>query len=315
MALDGLHLVLSRLALLDIFLAFFLLLGAHCVVADRQWLRDRLAAGSRRTWLRPWLLAGGVAFGLAVGTKWSGAYALAAFGLLAWVWSAGARRAFGQRRPWLRSVVLDGLPAFAQLVLVAFVVYVASWTGWLVNAHEYEQALSNTQYTAHASGEQWPTDAVAALAVALPPRRLRLPQPLPRRQLPHLRLQPVGLAADGAAGRRRRPARHRAGNWRHGVAVVGVAATWLPWFLYDDRPIFVFYAIASLPFMVLSLALAVGALLGPATPGPRRTAGVVVAGSWFVMTVLAFAWFWPVWTDQLITHEEWTRRIWFTRWI
>jgi len=41
----------------------------------------------------------------------------------------------------------------------------------------------------------------------------------------------------------------------------------------------------------------------------------VIAGSYVVMTVFAFAWFWPVWTDQLITHEEWLRRIWFTRWI
>src|SRR5688572_17915775 len=119
-SIDGLQLVLSRLALLDIFLAFFLLCGVHCVVADRQWLRDRLASGRARSrwlfWWRPWLLVGGVAFGLACGTKWSGAYTLAAFGLLAWLWSAGARRAFGERRPLLRSVLLDGIPAFVALV-------------------------------------------------------------------------------------------------------------------------------------------------------------------------------------------------------
>src|SRR5690349_9547136 len=67
LSIDGLELVLSRLALLDIFLAFFTLWGVHCVVADRQWLRDRLAEGRRVPALglwRPWLLAGGVAFGL-----------------------------------------------------------------------------------------------------------------------------------------------------------------------------------------------------------------------------------------------------------
>ena len=42
---DGLHFVLSRLALLDIFLAFFLLCAVHCVVADRDHFRRRL--GSR----------------------------------------------------------------------------------------------------------------------------------------------------------------------------------------------------------------------------------------------------------------------------
>ena len=44
LSFDGLHFVLSRLALLDIFLAFFLLCAVHCLVADRDWLRRRLAA-------------------------------------------------------------------------------------------------------------------------------------------------------------------------------------------------------------------------------------------------------------------------------
>ena len=47
LGLDGLHLVLSRLALLDIFLAFFLLCAVHCLVADRDWFRRRLAATGR----------------------------------------------------------------------------------------------------------------------------------------------------------------------------------------------------------------------------------------------------------------------------
>jgi dolichyl-phosphate-mannose--protein O-mannosyl transferase len=105
-------------------------------------------------------------------------------------------------------------------------------------------------------------------------------------------------------------------DWRFGVAVVGVASTWLPWLMYDDRPIFLFYAIAPLPFLVLGLTLALGSIVGSSNvPTPRRTAGVVVAGSYVVMAVFAFAWFWPVWTDQLLTHQEWLRRIWFTRWI
>ena len=70
LSLDGLHLVLSRLALLDIVLAFFMLLGVHCVVADRQWFRDRVARAADGpvskwgpVWLhRPWLLAAGLWF-------------------------------------------------------------------------------------------------------------------------------------------------------------------------------------------------------------------------------------------------------------
>ena len=51
-------------------------------------------------------------------------------------------------------------------------------------------------------------------------------------------------------------------DWRYGVALVGVASTWLPWLRYDDRPIFLFYAVATLPFLVLALTLALGQLIG-----------------------------------------------------
>ena len=68
--------------------------------------------------------------------------------------------------------------------------------------------------------------------------------------------------------------------------------------------------------LVLALTLTMGKLIGPTTaPTPRRTAGVIVAGSFFVLVLLNFAWFWPIYTDQLLTHSEWTDRIWFTRWI
>jgi dolichyl-phosphate-mannose-protein mannosyltransferase len=101
---DGMQLVLSRLALLDIFLAFFVLLAVHCLVADRDWMRLRGWSRPARPGrvgpvplFRPWLLAAGVSFGLACGTKWTRVYPLAAFGVLVWLWSAGARRSFGVR--------------------------------------------------------------------------------------------------------------------------------------------------------------------------------------------------------------------------
>src|SRR3954451_20434449 len=161
---DGLQCVLSRLALLDIFVAFFLLCPISCLVADRDWGRLRMARlvpsdyrttaddwGPVRALLwRPWRLAAGVCFGLACGSKWSAIYPLAAFGLLVWMWDAGARRSIGVRLPRLRSAIVDGLPAFGYLVLVALVVYLLTWTGWLLHADAYERSLSDTQ-----SGPYW----------------------------------------------------------------------------------------------------------------------------------------------------------------
>ena len=67
---------------------------------------------------------------------------------------------------------------------------------------------------------------------------------------------------------------------------------------------------------MLALTLAMGTLIGPSTaPSPRRTVGVVVSGSFFVLVLLNFAWFWPICTDELLTHSEWLDRIWFARWI
>ena len=371
LSLDGLHLVLSRLALLDIFLAFFILLGVHCVVADRQWFRARLAKGAHLVFFRPWLLAAGVVFGLAVGTKWTALFPLAAFGLLLTAWNHGARKAHRHRLGVVKALLVDGPIAFASLVLVALVVYIASWGGWLQAANEYEKTLSNTQYVTYEGGEQWPTatepDAEGMGEVAQSLRSLwyyhedvytfhahflndstHVYSSKPMSWL--LLGRPVGVdaqleiqpgtqgcqAPEGSTCLRQilllgNPliwwggclalvfalARWVGGrDWRFGVAVVGVGSTWLPWLQYDDRPIFLFYAIAILPFLVLGLTLGLGSLVGSSNvPTSRRTTGVVIAGSFVVASVLAFAWFWPVWTDQLITHEEWLRRMWFQRWI
>jgi dolichyl-phosphate-mannose--protein O-mannosyl transferase len=381
---DGLHLVLSRLALLDIFVAFFLLCGVACIVNDRDWMRARMArlapdpVTDARGWgpvrgllVRPWLLVGGVCWGLALGSKWEAAYPLAAFGLLTWLWSAGARRSFGVRWSVLKSAVADGVPAFVQLVLVAVVVYVASWTGWLVHAHEYEQHLSATQYTHYAGGKDWPTrteadaDGLGDVTQSLrslwhyhrdvymfhthflndsthtyaskPSGWLLLNRPVGVEADVDIKPGTQGCDAPAGSDCLRQvlllgtPVLWWGGvlallyaglmwigarDWRFGIAVVGTLSTWLPWLQYDDRPIFSFYAVITLPFLVLAVTLAMGKLVGTAVvPTGRRTAGVVVAGSFFVLVLANFAWFWPIWTDQLLTHREWLDRIWFKRWI
>ena len=158
MCFDGLHLVLSRLALLDIFQAFFVLCAVSCLVADRDWGRERLArlapgGVGGDSWgpvhgmlFRPWRVLAGVWFGLGLGTKWSTVFVIAAFGLLVWAWDAGARRRLGVRGSVMKAAVVDALPAFGWLVLLPAVIYVATWTGWLLHADAYEKSLSDTQY-------------------------------------------------------------------------------------------------------------------------------------------------------------------------
>ena len=378
---DGLHFVLSRSALLDIFMAFFVLCAVACLVVDRDWGRLRLArlvpTGYRTSasdwgpvrgllW-RPWRLAAGICFGLACATKWNALFPLAAFGLLVWMWDAGARRAIGVRSARLRSLVADALPAFGYLVVVGFVVYVLSWTGWLLHADAYERTLSNTQYGAYWGG-YLRRDADGLLPELFQSLRslwnyhqdvftfhtrflddaTHSYQSKPQWWL--ILNRPVGMLADldikpgdqgcaagpgstcmrqvlllgtpvlwwGAAvallysvyawlGRR---------DWRFGLVVVGAVATWLPWVRYDDRPIFSFYAISVLPFMIIGLTMLLGVVMGgPRAGANRRMWGTTVAGAFVVLVVVNFAWFWPIYTGELITTPEWLERIWFKQWI
>ncbi|HEU5483314.1 MAG TPA: phospholipid carrier-dependent glycosyltransferase, partial [Microlunatus sp.] len=52
LAFDGLAFVMSRVALLDIFVAFFLLAAVACLAADRDWFRNRLARHLERSGLQ-----------------------------------------------------------------------------------------------------------------------------------------------------------------------------------------------------------------------------------------------------------------------
>jgi dolichyl-phosphate-mannose--protein O-mannosyl transferase len=104
-------------------------------------------------------------------------------------------------------------------------------------------------------------------------------------------------------------------DWRFGVPVVAVSASWLPWFRWDDRSIFFFYAVTMIPFTCAALALVLGAALGPPTArASRRRAGAAAVGVVLFAVVVCFAFFWPIWTDELIRNSEWQRRMWFDRW-
>jgi dolichyl-phosphate-mannose--protein O-mannosyl transferase len=34
-----------------------------------------------------------------------------------------------------------------------------------------------------------------------------------------------------------------------------------------------------------------------------------------VVTVLAFAWFWPIYTAQVIPYQQWWLHMWFPSWV
>ncbi len=85
-AVDGLHFVQSRIAMLDIFLAFFIALAVWLL------LEDRARTSVWHTGWRPWRIASGVAIGLGTATKWSAAFVIPILAVIALVWEIERRR-------------------------------------------------------------------------------------------------------------------------------------------------------------------------------------------------------------------------------
>lgn len=152
-AIDGVAIVHSRTALLDVFVMFWVVVAFACLVADRNWSRRRLAARAAplidsgvglgrfgpRLGFRWWRFAAAIALGLACGTKWSGLYFFAVFAVVSVLWDATARRAVGIRLWPLAALVRDALPAAAVMVPTVLLTYLASWSAWFANPNSYDR--------------------------------------------------------------------------------------------------------------------------------------------------------------------------------
>ncbi|MFV0407475.1 MAG: dolichyl-phosphate-mannose--protein mannosyltransferase [Propioniciclava sp.] len=363
---DGLAFTMSRMALLDIFQAAFLVMGVAAVLADRDHLRsqlaDRLEDLRVRTlggeygpwvWWRPWRWVAGVMFGLAVACKWNSLFVLAAFGVLSVIWDVGARRLAGAGfRSWL-ALIYDGMLAFVSMVVTGFLVSLATWTSWLRSSGAYgrdwgqnnpdhpwvgafgEGLASLLQYhkdiygfhtgeyireqthpyDAHPSG--WlltlrPTglDAVNDIAPGTdgcvgPENCIRVITGLGTPILWWLAAIALVVCLIWWLGGR---------DWRFSVPVIAAMATYLPWFFSSDRPVFFFYGITIIPFTCIGLALVLGLVLGPAD-SPERRRGGIIAGLAVALVAANFAFFYPIYTDQLLPYSQWMWRMWLRSWI
>jgi dolichyl-phosphate-mannose-protein mannosyltransferase len=156
LALDGLELVLSRTAILDIFVMFWVLAAFGLIVIDRDKTRAALAeaaesaqpgdAAGPRLGARWRLLLAGVCLGCACASKWNGIWYILAFGGLVIAWDLGARRAAGFEPRWPAVLRSDAawLPVWFGIAPAA--VYIASWTGWFATSYGYDRngaALNN----------------------------------------------------------------------------------------------------------------------------------------------------------------------------
>ena len=147
LAIDGLAVTMSRIALLDIFQAFFTVTAVALLIRDRDWFRERLATHLEHhhltnlqgnfgplLWWRPWRLGAGITFGLAIGCKWNSLYVLAVAGLAGVAFDWQARRTAGARTTAWLSLACDATSAFCHLVITAAGTYLATWASWFASS-------------------------------------------------------------------------------------------------------------------------------------------------------------------------------------
>ena len=96
------------------------------------------------------------------------------------------------------------------------------------------------------------------------------------------------------------------------IIIAGIAAGYLPWFFFQKRTVFSFYAIIFEPFLILAIIYCIYLVL-LRFENKRNTYLIV---SVFILVILAnFIFFLPLYTGDVITYDSWQGRMWLPSWI
>ena len=293
MAFDGLALVMSRVALLDIFLMFFILLAFYFLIKNYIWLS-------------------GVAIGLAASTKWSAIFLIPFFILLT--------INYFQIEPvkWLKRA--------AQYIFLPSLVYLLSWSGWIFTSGGWDRQSGSNVFTSlwkyHTAILDFHRNLVETHSYAANPWSwLILGRPTS-----FFYETPSGCGVSScsqeilAIGT---PILWWAGIFaiaftfgffvtnRDRISMIilaGIAGTYLPWFLIQSRTTFYFYAISILPFLILALIYSFNWAL---KYGDYRKQII----GFLVVVALNFIYFLPILLGIEIPYSQWLSRMWLKSWI
>ena len=298
---------------------------------------------------RPWRWVAGVCLGLCTGTKWSGLFFLVAFGLMTVLWDVGARRAAGVRHWFWAAVLRDGLWAALVMCGTALVTYLVSWTGWFLSSAGYDRQWGATHRSASTA---WIPDAVRSLwqyHEEIYRFHVNLHDNHPYKTNPWswiIQGRPTSFfyegpkaGSDGCTVAQCSKAITSIGtvsiwwlgaaaivvlvywwlfrrDWRAGAILAGLAGGYLPWFALEERTIYSFYTVAFEPWVIFAVVFVLGLALGPVSASRRRREiGLYAVGAYCLLTLALFAFFWPIYTAQVIPQSQWSARMWFPSWI
>ena len=303
-SMDGLHLVHSRIALLDIFLLFFIQIAVLALLHQKYWLSA-------------------IALGLATSVKWSGLYVLIVFALLVLIMDYRKHRYLGSEKP-IRQVI-DNFPIrFLQFGIAPALIYLSSWIGWFLTNNGWSRNWSANPLRSlwhyhseilnfHAKlSEPHPYDANpwSWLIQGRPtsffyetPKNCggtRCSQEILALGTPILWwLATIALFVTIGFWVSKR-------EWQAEILLVVIGASYLPWFAIQNRTMFSFYAIAFEPFILLTLVY----VLSKVIKHQRRIAISIGA-----IVLINFLYFLPIFLGLPITYNSWHDRMWLPSWI
>lgn len=338
LAIEGQAIVMSRVAILDGILAFFILLAFVFLLKDRDYWAERyrlqaLHGGVAPTGWRPWLLLTGVSLGLAGSVKWSAIYYLVFFGIYLALqdWNRRGRR-IGKLD---RGVFTQPLYTFLSLVPIAGLTYLASWWGWatsdngwgrnnvkpwLVELWEYHtNAFSfhvglDSDHSYQANALQWlvtarPT-AMYYESVDSGECLFNLPCAQAVTALPHPVIWILGLwALVWTISKAIR------GDKDATLISIGFLAGWAPWLIYLERTTFQFYSVIYTPFLVLALVYASQRFWRSGLIYNRRDRRENVLIGTLLLALLLVIFFSPIWLGFVIPYYVWRSNMWLPQWI
>lgn len=353
LAIDGLAITLSRTALLDTALTFFLLLGFWFFLLDQQTSRMRIAEAISNSsksvlWLRPYLLLAGTALGMAAAIKWSGLYLLAGIGLYV-VFSETLLRKRADETKWLVTGVLkQGPVTFLLLIPIALATYLMSWIGWILGASGYARgwAAENPDacfsFLPNWARSLWHYhEQIYRFHINLSTEHSYQAHPLGWL----LGLRPTAFFYEsipfGQAGCQSELGCSSAitalGNpliwWAAAIALViavirylknrervvglvllGVGSSYLPWLLISERTVFQFYSVSFQPWLILALVLMLQGIYLKLNSLRAGVGSAVIVG-FLTLALMLSVFFLPINTGILLPFDWWQLRMWLPSWV
>ena len=318
-------------------------------LAERVARRDG-GPGGPRLGIRRWRVAAGIFLGLAVAVKWDAAWYILGFAALGTAWDAGARRAAGLAS-FVRGALREMAWLPVTFVVIPLAVYLASWSGWFAAGTGYDRdyaRLHGVHTPVISALYSLYEYHLQAIRFGLGLRSAHPYQSQPWDWLAVTR--PVAFFYECYTGPVAGPAHycpksyagsewsqevlaigtpaiwwgsvlallfclgwwllHR--DWRAGAVLAGVLAGWGPWFPLVSRTKFYYYALEFEPFLILSIVLCLGLILGPASASLlRRATGALIAGTYVLCVLLMFWYFYSILAGQVIPYHDWYSHMWY----